>query len=153
MGQQHLLDSVHQEVPATSGNVSWERPSLPPLPGRLAVQGICIPPMFRGYTAGTRANGELGSSGKLPEFGFDSVSGFCVGGDKVRLDIGLILPPQDHIQKTVTLSTALSQQFQAPAYQWRSLIGLLGSLDSKILCGRRHLRPLQYHLKEFFRPH
>ena len=75
--------SVHQEVPAISGNVSWERPSLPPLPGRLAVQGIRIPTMFIGYPAGTRANGEVGISGKLPEFGSDSVSGFRVCGDKI----------------------------------------------------------------------
>ena len=77
---------------------------------------------------------------------------FVYVGIRFRLDIGIILPPPDHVLKTVNLAKTISQQSLTSAELWRSFLGVLGSIESKIPCGRRHLRPLQYHLKEFFRP-
>ena len=75
--------SVHQDMPATSGSVSWERRCLPPLPGRLADQGILIPAMFIEYPTGNRSHGETGISDKSPESGLDSVPGFRLCGDQI----------------------------------------------------------------------
>ena len=77
---------------------------------------------------------------------------FVYVGIRFRLDTGIILPPPDHVLKTVNLGSLISQQSQTSVEQWISFLGVLGSIESKIPCGRRHLRPLQYYLKKFFRP-
>ena len=64
------------------------RLGLPPLPGRLADQGILIPTMLFEYPAGTRTDREVGLSGKSPEIGLGSVPGLCVLGEKIPVRHG-----------------------------------------------------------------
>jgi hypothetical protein len=67
-------------------------------------------------------------------------------GYRYNLATGMVYPTQEAVDKLVQKVKALRCKSSAPAIQWLSLIGVIGSIDSLIPLGRIYLRPIQMWL-------
>ena len=66
---------------------------------------------------------------------------------------GLVFPTLDAIAKLKHWIRFLQSQTHLPARGFLSLLGFLNNLCQAVPLGRLHLRPLQWYLKCFWRPH
>ena len=73
-------------------------------------------------------------------------------GVEYQLDIGLMFPPMERVQKFEGRIRALLTVRVTTAYFWLSLLGLLSSATDAIPLGRLHLRPLQHYLLAHWTP-
>ena len=62
------------------------------------------------------------------------------------LSVGRAFPPLQRIAKIQVLIQKLLSALTAPASEWLTLIGLLGSVADQVPLGRLHIRPFQFHL-------
>ena len=80
----------------------------------------------------------------------DPTQDFVYIGVRFLTSLGLILPPDDRIQKILECITRVVDQDPAPARTWLSLLGLLGSAEKQVPLGRLYIRPLQLCLHSQF---
>ena len=73
-------------------------------------------------------------------------------GVEYHLDLGLMFPPMNRVQKFEDRIAALLSVSVTTAYFWLSLLGLLSSATDAIPLGRLHLRPLQLYLLAHWAP-
>ena len=73
-------------------------------------------------------------------------------GVEYHLDLGLMFPPMNRVQKFEDRIATLLSVSVTTAYFWLSLLGLLSSATDAIPLGRLHLRPLQLYLLAHWAP-
>ena len=76
---------------------------------------------------------------------------FSFVGYKYHLDSALVKPTQERWLKLQDLILRLKSKHVLTARCLMSLIGLLDSMEKMVSEGRLHMRPFQFHLKEYWR--
>ena len=76
---------------------------------------------------------------------------FSFVGYEYHLDSALVKPTQERWLKLQDLILRLKSKHVLTARCLMSLIGLLASMEKMVLEGRLHMRPFQFHLKEYWR--
>ncbi len=95
----------------------------------------------------------LGLGAQLEKSDLNPSQVFTYIGIRFLTDVGLMVPPQDRLDKIETTGKSLIKEKGGAARLWLSLIGLMGSAERQVPRGRLRIRPIQHCLRAQFLIH